>query len=52
MKRRTFFTEGQRCDNRDSRYDQRESVFLQFGDLITLRGGEIKDSWPVFHQAA
>ena len=26
---------------------QSESVFLQFGDLVVLRGGKIVDSWPV-----
>lgn len=27
---------------------QSEFVFLQFGDLIAVRGGEIVDTWPVF----
>lgn len=26
-----------------------ESVLLQFGDLIAVRGGRIVDYWPVFH---
>ncbi|MGH7896930.1 MAG: DSD1 family PLP-dependent enzyme, partial [Candidatus Binatia bacterium] len=26
---------------------QSESVFLQFGDLVILRGGRIVDRWPV-----
>ena len=29
---------------------QSESVMLQFGDLVIVRGGEIVDRWPVFHQ--
>jgi D-serine deaminase-like pyridoxal phosphate-dependent protein len=31
---------------------QSESVMLQFGDLIVLRGGAIVDRWPVFSQGA
>lgn len=27
-----------------------EGVLLQFGDLVTLRGGKIHDYWPVYHQ--
>ncbi|KAF1066075.1 DSD1 family PLP-dependent enzyme [Variovorax sp.] len=27
-----------------------EGVLLQFGDLITVRGGKIQDAWPVYHQ--
>ncbi|MDE0854693.1 MAG: hypothetical protein OSA97_09755 [Nevskia sp.] len=27
-----------------------EGVLLQFGDLVTLRGGKIQDYWPVYHQ--
>lgn len=27
-----------------------EAVLLQFGDLITLRGGKIQDYWPVYPQ--
>lgn len=27
-----------------------EGVLLQFGDLITLRGGKIQDHWPVYPQ--
>ena len=27
-----------------------EGVLLQFGDLITLRGGKIRDYWPVYSQ--
>jgi D-serine deaminase-like pyridoxal phosphate-dependent protein len=27
---------------------QSEFVLLQFGDLVTVRGGRIQDSWPVF----
>ena len=27
-----------------------ESVLLEFGDLLTLRGGRIVDSWPVYTQ--
>ena len=27
---------------------QSESVMLQFGDLLVIRGGEIVDRWPVF----
>ncbi len=30
------------------RPQQVESVLLQFGDLIAVRGGKIADSWPVF----
>ncbi|MDX1497610.1 MAG: DSD1 family PLP-dependent enzyme [Salinisphaeraceae bacterium] len=29
---------------------QSEFVFLQFGDLLAVRGGKIVDSWPVFDQ--
>jgi len=29
---------------------QSEHVMLQFGDLLVFKGGEIVDSWPVFHQ--
>lgn len=29
---------------------QSEFVMLQFGDLLTVRGGEISSQWPVFHQ--
>jgi D-serine deaminase-like pyridoxal phosphate-dependent protein len=29
---------------------QSEHVMLQFGDLLTVRGGELVDHWPVFHQ--
>jgi D-serine deaminase-like pyridoxal phosphate-dependent protein len=28
-----------------------EGVLLQFGDLITLRGGKIQDHWPVYPSA-
>lgn len=31
---------------------QSEFVFLQFGDLLTLRAGKITDRWPVFQQTA
>lgn len=31
---------------------QSEFVFLQFGDLLTLRQGEIQDYWPVFKQTS
>jgi D-serine deaminase-like pyridoxal phosphate-dependent protein len=31
---------------------QSEFVFLQFGDLIAVRGGKIVDTWPVFEQNA
>ena len=31
---------------------QSESVMLQFGDLIIIRGDEIVASWPVFPQGA
>ena len=31
---------------------QSEFVFLQFGDLVTVRGGQIEDLWPVFHQTS
>ncbi len=27
---------------------QTESVLLQFGDLLAVRGGKIVDSWPVY----
>lgn len=27
-----------------------EGVLLQFGDLLTLRGGKIQDHWPVYQQ--
>jgi D-serine deaminase-like pyridoxal phosphate-dependent protein len=27
-----------------------EGLLLQFGDLITLRGGKIQDLWPVYPQ--
>lgn len=30
---------------------QSEFVFLQFGDLIAVRGGKIVDTWPVFDQS-
>lgn len=29
---------------------QSEFVMLQFGDLLAVKGGEIVDTWPVFHQ--
>ena len=29
---------------------QSEHVMLQFGDLLTVKDGEIADRWPVFHQ--
>ncbi len=29
-----------------------ESVLLEFGDLLAVRGGRIVDRWPVFHQDA
>lgn len=29
---------------------QSESVMLQFGDLVVVRGGDIVDRWPVFSQ--
>ncbi|MEM7016021.1 MAG: DSD1 family PLP-dependent enzyme [Pseudomonadota bacterium] len=29
---------------------QSEFVMLQFGDLLVVRGDEIIDAWPVFHQ--
>ena len=29
-----------------------ESVLLEFGDLLALRGGRIVDRWPVFRQDA
>ena len=28
-----------------------EGVLLQFGDLITVRGGKILDHWPVYSQS-
>jgi D-serine deaminase-like pyridoxal phosphate-dependent protein len=28
-----------------------EGVLLQFGDLITVRGGKIQDHWPVYSQS-
>lgn len=31
---------------------QSEFVFLQFGDIVVLDGGEITESWPVFSQGA
>ena len=31
---------------------QSEHVMLQFGDLMTYGGGELSESWPVFHQTA
>jgi D-serine deaminase-like pyridoxal phosphate-dependent protein len=31
---------------------QSEFVFLQFGDLITVRKGEIGESWPVFQETS
>lgn len=31
---------------------QSESVMLQFGDLVVVRGAEIVDRWPVFSQGA
>jgi len=30
---------------------QSEFVFLQFGDLLAVRGGRIVESWPVFDQS-
>jgi len=27
---------------------QTESVLLQFGDLLAVRGGRIVDTWPVY----
>ena len=27
---------------------QTESVLLQFGDLLAVRGGKIVDTWPVY----
>jgi D-serine deaminase-like pyridoxal phosphate-dependent protein len=27
-----------------------EGVLLQFGDLVTLRGGKVQDHWPVYQQ--
>jgi D-serine deaminase-like pyridoxal phosphate-dependent protein len=27
---------------------QSEAVFLQFGDILTLRGGQLSGAWPVF----
>jgi len=27
---------------------QTESVLLQFGDLLAVRGGKIVESWPVY----
>lgn len=30
---------------------QSEFVFLQFGDLVTVRGGDVSESWPVFQQS-
>lgn len=27
-----------------------EGVLLQFGDLVTLRGGKVQDYWPVYQQ--
>lgn len=29
---------------------QSERVMLQFGDLLTMKGGELVDRWPVFHE--
>jgi D-serine deaminase-like pyridoxal phosphate-dependent protein len=29
---------------------QSERVMLQFGDLLTVKGGELVDVWPVFHE--
>ena len=29
---------------------QSEFVMLQFGDILAVKGGEIVDTWPVFHQ--
>ena len=29
---------------------QSEHVMLQFGDILVVKGGEIIDNWPVFHQ--
>ena len=31
---------------------QSESVMLQFGDLLVVRGGDIIDRWPVFSQGS
>ncbi len=31
---------------------QSEFVFLQFGDLVTVRGGKVEGLWPVFQQTA
>ena len=31
---------------------QSEFVFLQFGDLVTVRAGEIRDFWSVFQQTS
>ena len=31
---------------------QSEFVFLQFGDLIAVRGSTVEEIWPVFHQTA
>jgi D-serine deaminase-like pyridoxal phosphate-dependent protein len=30
---------------------QSESVFLQFGDLVVVRGNALVDRWPVLEQA-
>ena len=29
------------------RPSQSEAVFLQFGDLLGIRGGEVSEHWPV-----
>ena len=31
---------------------QSEFVFLQFGDLVTVRDGAVSDAWPVFQQTS
>ncbi len=30
---------------------QSESVLLQFGDLLALRGGRIVERWPVYQES-
>ena len=30
---------------------QSEFVFLQFGDLVAFRGGQVEHRWPVFRPA-
>ena len=27
-----------------------EGVLLQFGDLVTVRGGKVQDHWPVYRE--